>query len=70
MRLFRSEDEVDAWSRASGEPRGQTVTLARVWGLAQEWYGDRMAPTFRGRTAAQARAIFARHGLSSDFWQG
>ncbi len=70
MQLFRSEDEVDAWSVATGEPRGQTLSLARVWTLAREWYGDRMDPAFRGRTAEQAKAIFARHGLTSDFWQG
>jgi hypothetical protein len=43
--------------------------LARVWAFAQAWYGDRMDPAFRGRTAGQARAVFARVGLTSAFWQ-
>lgn len=69
MLLFRSEDEADAWCAATGEPRGDTVPLAQVWALAQAWYGNRMHPDFRGRSAAQARAVFASVGLTSDFWQ-
>jgi Alkylmercury lyase len=69
MLLFRSEEEVDAWCAATGEARGEVVPLAGVWALAQAWYGDRMDPAFRGRTAGQARAIFAGVGLTSTFWQ-
>jgi len=60
---------VDGWRQATGEPRGEVLTLARVWTLAQAWYGDCMAPDFRGRTVAQATDIFARLGLTSAFWQ-
>ena len=60
---------MDGWRRATGEPRGEILPLARVWTLAQAWYGDRMAPDFRGRTTAQATDIFARLGLTSAFWQ-
>jgi hypothetical protein len=70
MLLFRSEDEVDAWCAATGEPRGEVAPLSQVWALAQEWYGDRMSPHFRGRTVDQAMDIFARVGLTSAFWQG
>ena len=69
MLLFRSEGDVDAWCRASDEPRGETLALARVWALAQTWYGDRLSPDFRGRTPEQVQAIFARQGLTSPFWQ-
>lgn len=69
MLLFRSEEDVAAWCAATGEPRGDILSLARVWALAQAWYGDRMSPDFRGRTVAQATAIFAQAGLTSDFWQ-
>jgi hypothetical protein len=69
MLLFRSEDEVDAWCRATGEPRGEAVPFARVWTLAQLWYGDRMDPGYRGRTVEQARDSFTRAGLTSAFWQ-
>ena len=60
---------MDGRSAATGEPRGEVLTLERVWALAQAWYGDRMAPDFRGRTPAQATDIFARLGLTSAFWQ-
>jgi len=60
---------VDRWCAATGELRGEVLTLARVWALAQAWYGDRMAPDFRGRTVTQAMDIFARLGLTSAFWQ-
>jgi hypothetical protein len=69
MLLFRSEDEVDAWCGASGEPRGETMPLSQVWTLAQAWYGDRIHPGFRGRTIAEAMEIFQFVGLRSDFWR-
>ena len=49
-------------------PRGETLTLTQTWALAKLWYGDRMEPAFRGRTAAEARDIFRRLGLTSSFW--
>lgn len=58
-----------AWCRATGEPRGETVSLARVWELAQAWYGDRLADNFRGRTVEQAEAIFRHVGLAGAFWR-
>ena len=60
---------MDKWRAATGAPRGEVLTLARVWALSQAWYGDRMEPDFRGRTVAQATDIFARLGLTSAFWQ-
>lgn len=70
MLLFRSEDDVAAWCAATGEPRGEATPLSQVWTLAQEWYGNRMSPRFRGRTSDQAMEIFARVGLNSAFWRG
>jgi hypothetical protein len=69
MLLFRSGEEIDQWCGASGEPRGDVLTLAQVWNLARAWYGDRMAPDFRGRTVEQAQTIFAGLGLTSPFWR-
>jgi hypothetical protein len=45
------------------------LSLARVWALAQAWYGDRMDPDFHGRTSEQAMDIFAHVGLTSAFWR-
>ena len=69
MLLFRSEEQVDLWCRATGEPRGQLLTLNEVWALSQAWYSDRMDPDFRGRTIEQAMTIFSRLGLTSEFWR-
>lgn len=69
MLLFRSEEDVDAWCAATGEPRGETLTLAHVWELSRVWYGDRMDPSFRSRTVEQAVEIFASVGLTSAFWR-
>jgi hypothetical protein len=68
MLIFRSEDEIDAWCTATGERRGEVVPLPQVWALAQAWNGDRLEPTFRGRTVEQALAIFDQVGLTSPFW--
>ena len=48
MLLFRSEEAVDRWCAATGEPRGETLPLQQVWTLSRAWYGDRMSPGFRG----------------------
>ena len=44
------------------------LPLEQAWALAQAWYGDRLSPGFRGRTAVQAQEIFRRVGLASSFW--
>jgi hypothetical protein len=44
------------------------LTLEQTWELARLWYGDRLSPDFRGRTAEEAQTIFQRLGLQSSFW--
>jgi hypothetical protein len=44
------------------------LTLEQTLELARLWYGDRLNPDFRGRTAEEAQAIFRRLGLQSSFW--
>ena len=46
------------------------LSWQKVWALSQCWYGDRMSPTFRGRTRHESRAIFASLDLTEDFWMG
>lgn len=69
MLLFRSEDEIAAWTKRAGEPKGEFLTLDQVWALSKVWYGDRLSPEYRGRTNAQVKAIFDACGLTSDHWQ-
>lgn len=68
MLLFRSEEDIDRWCAATGEPRGEAVPLGQVWDLSRVWYGNRMDPGYRGRSAEQAVAVFRGAGLTSDFW--
>ena len=44
MRLFRSEEELDAWCAEHALPRGATLDLATLRELARRWYGDRLDP--------------------------
>jgi hypothetical protein len=37
--------------------------------LAQQWYHNRLALDYHGRTAAEAEAIFDQVGLKSPFWR-
>ena len=69
MLLFRSEEEIDAWCRTQGEPRGETLTFAQVWNLSKAWYGNRMNPDYRGRTPTEAERLFEQLGLDSPFWK-
>ena len=69
MMLFRSEDDIDNWCLSSGEPRGDALPMRQVWELSKVWYGNRMSPDFRGRSAEQVAAVFVQAGLTSDFWR-
>jgi len=68
MLLFRSEQHVDRWCAQWNRRRGGTLTLNQGWRLAKEWYGDRLSPDWRPKTAVEAQAAFARIGLVGDFW--
>jgi hypothetical protein len=69
MLLFRSEQHIDRWCRQWNRTRGGVLTLTQVWGLATEWYGNRLSPQWRPKTTAEGRATFATLGLVSDFWK-
>ncbi len=59
---------MDGWCARNGRPRGEVLSLEQAWLLANAWYGNRLDPDFRGRSAAQAEDIFRRLGLRSPFW--
>jgi Alkylmercury lyase len=69
MLLFRSEEHIDAWDRRRDIVTGATFTLDQQWELARIWYADRMAPEWRPRTPEEAEAVFARLGLTGEFWR-
>jgi hypothetical protein len=67
MNLFRSEEHVARWLERR-EP-GATLPVARLCDLAHAWYGGRLAPDWRPRTAAESQAILDGLGLTGAFWQ-
>ena len=69
MLLFRSEQHVDRWCEQWKRPRGGTLSLDQGWQLALEWYGDRLSPKWRPKTAEEAQAAFTRIGLVGEFWK-
>jgi hypothetical protein len=68
MLLFRSEQHVDRWCQQWNRPRGGIMTLATCWGLAKEWYADRLDPNWQPKIGDEVRAALRRLGLVGDFW--
>jgi len=68
MLFFRSEERVREWCRARGVEPGPPVRLDQLWGLAVAWYANRLTPEARRPRPDEARAIFARLGLTDAFW--
>ena len=69
MLAFRSEAHVDRWCEQRAIPRGELFAIDQLWRLADAWYRDRMSPEWRRRSAAEAEALFASVGLTSEFWR-
>jgi hypothetical protein len=67
MLIFRSEEHLAAWID-HGNPRGETLTPAQQWDLAGRWFRGRHLPEWKRRTPAEAGAVFASVGLTSEFW--
>lgn len=69
MQLFRSEEHVETWCRDRGAEKGGLLSLDQLWGLARAWYGNRLSPSWRRRSAGEAQDLFTSLGLTGDFWQ-
>jgi hypothetical protein len=69
MLLFRSEEEIDRWSAATGFPRGEAIAVGTLERLAGRWYGDRLAPVWTPHTVEASQAILFEFGLTSEFWR-
>lgn len=68
MLFFRSEERVREWCLATGYPVRPLVRMDQLWELAREWYATRLQPDSRRPQPAEMRHIFARLGLTGDFW--
>ena len=69
MRLFRSEEHVEAWSAKSGIAVGAIFSLESLWTLAKVWFHDRLSPSWRRRSMDEAHDNFAAAGLTGPFWR-
>lgn len=65
---FHKESDVDDWCNRHDMPKGAVMTIPALWSFAQDWYGGYLETPWRKRSGAEARELFARHGLRSEFW--
>lgn len=65
---FADASEVAPWCARHGLPQGAIVPVRQVLELARAWYGGHLREDWRKWTLDEARAIFARVGLSGDVW--
>ncbi len=68
MLLFDGDAAVDRWCAAHRIAKGDVRPVATVWEFARVWYGRHRDPDWRKWTSDEARALFARFGLTGDVW--
>ena len=65
---FLSEGELAGWLEASRLSRGGVVLPQTLYELGAEWNATRLNFDWDPPSAAEATAIFAKHGLTGSFW--
>jgi Alkylmercury lyase len=68
--FFSADSQIDSWCARHGLPRGEAIDIATGVALAEEWFGDYMALTWKRKSRDEARQVFLSLGLSSEFWLG
>jgi hypothetical protein len=66
---FHAEADVDAWCARHDLPKGAVLTMPVLWAFASDWYGKHLDQPWRKRSLDDVRALFARHGLTGEFWR-
>ena len=66
---FHAEADVDPWCARHALPRGAVLTMPALWAFASDWYGKHLDQPWRKRSLEEVRALFARHGLTGEFWK-
>jgi len=69
MLAFRSEGHLERWLEQQGLERGAGFDLGTCHALARAWYGGRLDPAWRPRTAPEAQAVLRAVGLDGPFWR-
>ena len=60
---------MDRWCSERQIAKGAVVPLDHVWALARPWYADRLDYWWQPRTPEAMEQLFARAGLTGDFWK-
>lgn len=68
MLLFESEAAIDEWCLRHRIPKGDVRSVAAFAPFAAAWYGRHLADDWRKWSSAEARAMFARFGLTGPIW--
>jgi hypothetical protein len=68
MVFFRSEELARAWCAAHRQSLRPLVRMDQLWQMATTWYATRLAEDSRRPQPDEVRSIFARLGLTDDFW--
>jgi hypothetical protein len=50
-------------------PLGAALGLPQCFRLARAWFGDRLTPEWRPRSAEETQRLFDAVGLSGEFWR-
>ena len=40
-----------------------------MWALSQDWYGDRLNPSYTPKTVSVLQGFLTDAGLATEFWQ-
>lgn len=68
MLLFDSEKAIDDWCHRHNMKRGDVQAIQNIWAFSKVWYGNHLKPNWVKWTAAEAKAIFERFGLTHPIW--
>lgn len=68
MLFFRSEEHVMRWCTQRQLPVRPIINLQQLWQLALAWYENRLTVESRRPAPDEMVSIFARIGLTGDFW--
>jgi hypothetical protein len=48
--------------------KGATAAPQVLYDLGRDWYAGRLDTDWQPATAVESQALFARHGLTGEFW--
>ena len=60
---------MERWCRQWQRRLGAILSLEQAWALGNQWYAGRLDPAWKSLSHRQAEALFARVGLTGEFWK-